>query len=56
MRRYFGRGNVQAPKDPMRVHVLIPKDLPPTQIEIEVMAFLLDDWESLFPVVAEVVE
>jgi hypothetical protein len=56
MRRYFGRGNVQAPKEPMRAQVLIPKDLPPTQIEIEVIAFLLGDWESLFPIVAEAVE
>ena len=30
---------------PLRANVLISKDLPITQIEIEVIAALLDDWD-----------
>jgi hypothetical protein len=30
----------------LRAQVLIPKDSPIAQIEIEVLAALLDDWES----------
>ena len=33
----------------MRAKVLIPKDSPVTQIEIEVIAALLDDWEGIEP-------
>jgi hypothetical protein len=36
-----------------RALVRIPRDLPVTQIEIEVVAALLDDWESLVPGMAE---
>jgi hypothetical protein len=31
----------------MRAKVLIPADLPVTQIEIEVLAALLDDWDAI---------
>lgn len=31
----------------LRARVLISKDLPVTQIEIEVIAALLDDWENM---------
>jgi len=31
----------------LTAEILIPKDLPITQIEIEVVAALLDDWDSL---------
>jgi hypothetical protein len=31
----------------MRAIVTIPKDSPITQIEIEVVAFLLDDWAAI---------
>jgi hypothetical protein len=45
------RQNVSAPRRRgharMRVRVLIPKDSPVTQIEIEIVAALLDDWDSL---------
>jgi hypothetical protein len=37
----------------MRAVVRIPANLPVTQIEIEVVASLLDDWESLFPIAGE---
>jgi hypothetical protein len=33
----------------MRAKVLIPKDSPVTQIEIEVIAALLDDWDGIEP-------
>ncbi len=32
---------------PIRAIVLIPKDLPVTQVEIEVFAALLDDWSGI---------
>jgi hypothetical protein len=31
----------------IRAEVLIPANLPVTQIEIEIMAALLDDWEDI---------
>ena len=31
----------------MRAVVMIPKDSPITQVEIEVIAFLLDDWSAI---------
>jgi hypothetical protein len=31
----------------LRAEVLIPKDLPITQTEVEVFAFLLDDWAGI---------
>jgi len=39
------------PRSPlrMRARVLIPKDSPVTQIEIEVIAALLDDWDGIEP-------
>jgi hypothetical protein len=38
---------VAAPRKRLRARVLIPKSSPVTQIEIEVIAALLDDWESM---------
>lgn len=46
----------KAPRKRLRARILIPKNLPPTQIEIEVIASLLDDCESMFPIVAEAAE
>jgi hypothetical protein len=43
-------------KTPMRAVVRIPANLPVTQVEIEVIASLLDDWESLFPIATEAAE
>ena len=40
----------------LRAQVHIPKDLPITQIEIEVIAALLDDWETVVPGMAEAAE
>ena len=40
----------------MRAEVRISNNLPVTQVEIEVVAFLLDDWESLFPIAKEAAE
>ena len=44
-------GSECAPLGQPRLHaiVLIPKDLPLTQIEIEVIAALLDDWDGIEP-------
>ena len=41
------RGGATAPcgRAPLRANLLISKDSPITQIEIEVIAALLDDWE-----------
>jgi hypothetical protein len=36
-----------APRQTLRAQILIPKDSPITQVEIEVFAALLDDWDSL---------
>lgn len=41
---------------PPRVVMDFPKNFPVTQIEIEVIAALLDDWESLFADQAEAQE
>jgi hypothetical protein len=43
-------------KTPLRAVVRIPANLPVTQVEIEVIASLLDDWESLFSIVGEATE
>jgi hypothetical protein len=43
-------------KTPLRAVVRVPNNLPVTQVEIEVIASLLDDWESLFPIATEVAE
>lgn len=43
-------------KPPLRAVVRIPANLPVTQVEIEVVASLLDDWESLFPIAPEAAE
>jgi hypothetical protein len=42
-------GNQDAPRGQthLRANVLIPKDSPILQIEIEVVAALLDNWESM---------
>jgi len=40
----------------LRADVLIPKDLPITQIEIEIFAALLEDGDMLFSEVAEAAE
>jgi hypothetical protein len=40
----------------LRAQVRIPKDLPITQIEVEVIAGLLDDWETVVPAIAEAKE
>ena len=37
----------------LRAQVLVPKDLPISQNEIEVIAALLDDWEVTLPEAAE---
>jgi hypothetical protein len=44
-------GPAPTPRRPMRMRaeVLIPKDSPVTQIEIEVIAALLDDWAEIEP-------
>lgn len=34
-------------RSPLRANVLISKDSPVTQIEIEVIAALLDDWDMM---------
>ncbi|HEY4941003.1 MAG TPA: hypothetical protein VII56_06215 [Rhizomicrobium sp.] len=36
-------------RSPLRANVLISKDSPVTQIEIEVIAALLDDWDGIEP-------
>jgi hypothetical protein len=38
---------------PLRDVIGIPANLPVAQVEIEVVASLLDDWESLFPIAPE---
>jgi hypothetical protein len=43
-------------RKPMRAVVRILANLPVTQVEIEVIASLLDDWESLFPIAPEATE
>lgn len=43
-------------KEPLHVAVRIPKDLPITQIEIEVFAALLDDLDTENPALAEAAE
>jgi hypothetical protein len=40
----------------LRACVHIPKDLPISQNEIEVIAALLDDWEMAVPAAAEAAE
>jgi hypothetical protein len=40
----------------LRAVVRIPANLPVTQVEIEVIASLLDDWEALFSIVVEATE
>jgi hypothetical protein len=40
----------------MRAVVRISNNLPVTQVEIEVIASLLDDCESLFPMIGEAAE
>ena len=40
----------------LRTVVRIPANLPVMQVEIEVIASLLDDWESLFPIATEAAE
>lgn len=45
--------NGRANRSPPRVIMDFPKNMPITQIEIEVVAALLDDCESLFPAEAE---
>jgi hypothetical protein len=36
----------EPPRGPLVAKVLVPKDLPITQMEIEVFSALLDDWTS----------
>ena len=48
--------NLRRSKLRLRACVHIPKDLPITQIEIEVIAALLDDWETVIPAIAEAAE
>jgi hypothetical protein len=43
-------------KTPMRAVVRIQANLPVTQVEIDVIASLIDDWESLFPIATEAAE
>jgi hypothetical protein len=43
-------------KTPLRAVVRISNNLPVTQVEIEVIASLLDDWESLFLIATEAAE
>jgi hypothetical protein len=48
--KLFGkRDRTPAPRGrtPMRANMLISKDSPITQIEIEVIAALLDDWDMM---------
>ena len=49
-------GNIRREKQPLRAIVEISKNLPITQIEIEVIAGLLDDWESILVDIPEAAE
>jgi len=50
------RDDLRRSKLRLRAQVHIPKNLPVTQIEIEVIAALLDDWETVVPDIAEAAE
>ncbi len=49
-------GNIRRDRRPLRAIVEISKNLPITQIEIEVIAGLLDDWESILVDIPEAAE
>jgi hypothetical protein len=49
-------GNIHREKQALRAIVEISKNLPITQIEIEVIAGLLDDWESILVDIPEAAE
>jgi hypothetical protein len=47
------RNKTRRSKLRLKAQVLVPKDLPISQNEIEVIATLLDDWELTLPEAAE---
>ena len=49
----FPRDKVRRSKSRLRAKVLVPKDLPISQNEIEVIAALLDDWAVTLQEAAE---